>query len=418
MSFSPSQSVPAIENLASESSAIGSSSTEESASGEQSTLERLREELRRVESRARRHGWRRRRGMRVGSLQRAGEAVEKSTTPRQASAEQASTGENSLEQANQQEQTSPLSAQAKEPSEKQTREQQTHEEHVSGEQDAISSTGSSALDQLLPAGGLLRGTLVEWLSPHAGAGAGLLAWIAALEACRHDDGVLVVMDRKRRFYPPAAKRWGMNASRLMVLQPLTEADELWAMDQVLRSPAVAAVWAEFDQVSERAFRRWQLAAEEGGALGMLVRPASAARQPSWSDVQWWVKSNPLQANRTTANSATSNRTTANGAAANSENFNSANLNSSGARSTARRSSGGGWQWEITLKRCRGGTPGKRLMLEMDDVTGQLRPATVDVNTVTDVKTATAHDEFPATASALSLASQLAHPKVGRRSARA
>src|SRR5215204_3389676 len=77
------------------------------------------------------------------------------------------------------------------------------------------STGSEALDRLLPAGGLRRGTLVEYLSPGGGCGAGTLALAAAREAC--DDGrALIVLDRSPRlrrglpatewratgFYPP------------------------------------------------------------------------------------------------------------------------------------------------------------------------------------------------------------------------
>src|SRR5438094_4205579 len=55
------------------------------------------------------------------------------------------------------------------------------------------STGSSALDRLLPAGGLRRGTLVEYLSSAPGSGAGTLALSAAREACR-EGRALIVLD--------------------------------------------------------------------------------------------------------------------------------------------------------------------------------------------------------------------------------
>src|SRR4051794_4823061 len=55
------------------------------------------------------------------------------------------------------------------------------------------STGSPALDRLLPAGGVRRGTLVEYLTATAGSGAGILALSAAREACR-EGRALVVLD--------------------------------------------------------------------------------------------------------------------------------------------------------------------------------------------------------------------------------
>src|SRR5262245_31358597 len=63
------------------------------------------------------------------------------------------------------------------------------------------STGCEALDRLLPAGGIGRGGLVEWLA-NEGSGAGWLALAAARALCR-GHGPLVVIDGCGTFYPPA-----------------------------------------------------------------------------------------------------------------------------------------------------------------------------------------------------------------------
>src|SRR5438046_2055876 len=138
------------------------------------------------------------------------------------------------------------------------------------------STGSPALDRLLPSGGLRRGTLVEYLTSAAGSGAGTLALAAAREACREGQA-LVVLDRQvggdgtrnvpaTYFYPPAAAAWGIDPAKLLVLRPASEADALWAFDQALRCPGVGAVWATCDRLDVRDFRRLQLAAECGRTL--------------------------------------------------------------------------------------------------------------------------------------------------------
>jgi hypothetical protein len=149
------------------------------------------------------------------------------------------------------------------------------------------STGCAEMDRSLPRGGLSRGTLVEWLSPGAGSGAGSLALAVAREACR-DGGPVVVIDRTKSFYPPAAARAGIDLARLIVVRPENAADEQWALDQSLRSPGVAAVWCRLEKCPPRLGRRLQLAAESGGNLGLLNRPAVARGDPSWAEVRFLV----------------------------------------------------------------------------------------------------------------------------------
>ena len=77
--------------------------------------------------------------------------------------------------------------------------------------------------------------------------------------------------------------------RLLVIRANEASDELWAIDQALRCEAVAAVWAPTQhlehRLDSRCLRRWQLAAEQGGTLGLLLRSAGAQRQACWSDEQ-------------------------------------------------------------------------------------------------------------------------------------
>jgi protein ImuA len=154
------------------------------------------------------------------------------------------------------------------------------------------SSGCVALDRLLPGGGFRRGTLVEWLSGADGAGAASLAIAAAREACR-EGGAVVVLDPRHEFYPPAAVRAGIAPHGLLVVQPATEADSCWALDQALRCLGVAALLAWPDRLDGRTFRRLQLAAEEGGCLGLLLRPQAVLAEPSWADVR--LKVEPLPA---------------------------------------------------------------------------------------------------------------------------
>ncbi len=155
----------------------------------------------------------------------------------------------------------------------------------------VFSSGAPPLDALLVEGGLPRACLVEWLGG-AASGAAALALLAAGQAMR-DGGFLVVVDRRRRFYPPAAEAWGLCLQRTIVLHPADVAQWQWSVAQALRCPGVSAVWTEAPEQPPRLLqpllRRWQLAAEQGGGAGLLVRPAAAQRQPHWAEVRLQVR---------------------------------------------------------------------------------------------------------------------------------
>ncbi len=146
------------------------------------------------------------------------------------------------------------------------------------------TSGFQILDQVLPQGGLEAGSLVEWLSGGPGCGTLPLALQMARQVCG-EDGLLVIVDRSKRFYPPALEAWGFSLQRLLWVRPESVEDERWAVDQALRCSGASAVWCSMGALDSRWLRRFQLAAESGGTLGLLERPLSAQGQPSWADLQ-------------------------------------------------------------------------------------------------------------------------------------
>ncbi len=199
-----------------------------------------------------------------------------------------------------------------------------------GREDAreVVASGFAAVDSLLPAGGLRRGSLVEWLAGgEAGAGdvaggaggAGAVS-LALAVACRLAGAAagprtIVVVDRAGWFHPPAVMPWLGDSRQLVVARPSSDDDEIWAIDQALRCQGVAAVVAWPRSVVRQrgdasqarsgllptgrhgaarprptaqwttAMRRWQLAAKKSSAVGLLVRPAAAAGEPTWAEAR-------------------------------------------------------------------------------------------------------------------------------------
>ncbi len=159
--------------------------------------------------------------------------------------------------------------------------------------ESVLQSGWQTLDGLLPGGGFRRGKLVEWLHATEASGAGTLSLLAAQTISQ--GGTLVVIDggidggKSTNFYPPAAAAWGIDLKNLVVVRPQRQVDIMWAWDQVLRCEAVSAAWGRVDRLDENSFRRWQLATENSGAVGFLLRSATMRGQPSWSDVQLLVE---------------------------------------------------------------------------------------------------------------------------------
>ncbi|TWU24136.1 Cell division inhibitor SulA [Novipirellula galeiformis] len=238
----------------------------------------------------------------------------------------------------------------------------------------IFSTGCVALDHTLLRGGLRGDAISEWIADAEGCGAAALSLVVAGNALRaHDQRLgdstspIVIIDSRKTFYPPAAIALGIPATRMILVQPRSGADAVWAIDQALRCEAVAAVWAMIDtRLDDRDARRFQLAAEQGHTPGFFVRPVAERGKPSFAEVRLHVKK------------------------------------------------GTGLSWptppnphhdtplQVTLDRGRGGPLGKSVWIQMDDQAQLIEvaaPLRVAAPQGTRHETAAVH-----------LASQLAHPK--------
>jgi cell division inhibitor SulA len=130
--------------------------------------------------------------------------------------------------------------------------------------------------------------VVEWLAQGPGSGTAALA-LAAMCRDLPDGRALVVVDPQREFYPPGVTPWGFDLARVVVVRPGSAGEALWALEQALRCRGVGAVFCRWGPLDDRASRRLQLAAEHGGSVGVLVRPACYRRQPSWADVRLLVR---------------------------------------------------------------------------------------------------------------------------------
>lgn len=136
------------------------------------------------------------------------------------------------------------------------------------------------------------GGIVEWLATGPGSG----AWVAAIQAwakARSARGVMAIVDPSGECYAPALSGWGMRPEATLWVRPNSRLEACWAIEQCLRCPGVSATWAWVDErFNPRVHRRWQLAAETGGGVGIIFRPETARREPVWADLRLLVTPQP------------------------------------------------------------------------------------------------------------------------------
>ena len=101
-------------------------------------------------------------------------------------------------------------------------------------------------------------------------------------------GAIVWCDPQGKLYPPAIAAMGVPLDRLFLLRPKTIADENWAIAECLRCRGVSATIASPRRLSRIEARRFQLAAERGRGVGILLRPYDRTANVYSAATRWLI----------------------------------------------------------------------------------------------------------------------------------
>ena len=102
---------------------------------------------------------------------------------------------------------------------------------------------------------------------------------------------LIWSDPFHQLYPPALAAHGIPLNRLLLLRPRDLEEQTWAVAECLRCRGVGAVVAAPADLSRTEARRLQLAAEQGGGVGLLLRTTRAATHYA-AATRWLVRPAP------------------------------------------------------------------------------------------------------------------------------
>ena len=157
----------------------------------------------------------------------------------------------------------------------------------------VAPTGFAAIDRVLPDGGLARGALHEIMGEGADRAAAIGFVIRLLLGLAARGPVLWCL-ADPDLYGPGLARLGLAPDRLILARTRKDTDLLWAMEEGLKTPGLAAVLGEPYKLDLTASRRLQLAAESAGGLGLVLRQPDGGNATA-AVTRWRVASAPSAA---------------------------------------------------------------------------------------------------------------------------
>jgi protein ImuA len=158
-----------------------------------------------------------------------------------------------------------------------------------------------SIDAALPGGGLVLGVLHEFMGADRDEedGAAAAAFLAGILARLQPERPVLWCLAGADLHAPGLALCGLAPERLILARCGNDREILWAMEEGLASPALAAVAGELAALPAAASRRLQLAAEGSGVTAFALRrwrdAAMASRQrtaPSTATTRWRIAALP------------------------------------------------------------------------------------------------------------------------------
>ncbi|MGC9128114.1 MAG: translesion DNA synthesis-associated protein ImuA [Acidithiobacillus sp.] len=168
--------------------------------------------------------------------------------------------------------------------------QSPEEGRATGGDAATLKTGREELDRLL--GGWPRGGITEIHSSTPGIGElRLLLPLLATLSQQQKRWILWVTPPYLP-YPPALAAAGLRLERMLCLHPRQRQDRLWALESALRSGTCSAVLAWPPPLDTTAWRRLQLAAQEGDTAAFFFFHEAQPSASGWAALRLELRPDP------------------------------------------------------------------------------------------------------------------------------
>ncbi|SDG87360.1 protein ImuA [Chitinophaga filiformis] len=127
---------------------------------------------------------------------------------------------------------------------------------------------------------------------HAAATTGFVSVLAGNLMQR--GGACIWISVARTLFPPSLKTFGIEPDRVIFIDLQRIKDALWALEEALKCPGIAAVIAEIPEISFTQSRRLQLVVEQSKVTGFILRTSARAASTTACVTRWKITSLPSE----------------------------------------------------------------------------------------------------------------------------
>ena len=153
--------------------------------------------------------------------------------------------------------------------------------------------GLGAIRNAFPNRSFPLGAIHEFSAPLPEQAAATGGFIAAMLSSLMQNGIAVVwISLNRTVFPPALKQFQVDPARVIFIDLQRSKDILWATEEALKCGGLGAVISEIAELGFTASRRFQLAVEQSGVTGFILRTSSRKLTPTASLTRWIISPLP------------------------------------------------------------------------------------------------------------------------------
>ncbi len=156
--------------------------------------------------------------------------------------------------------------------------------------------GLGELASAFPGNTFPTGAVHEFISTAPEAVAATHGFICGLlKSLMQGKGYCVWVGSNRTLFPPALKLFGVESERIVFVDPKSNREVLWAVEEALRCDALSAVVGNLRELSFNESRRLQLAVENSCVTGFIHRYKPRQENTVACVTRWKIKPIPTQA---------------------------------------------------------------------------------------------------------------------------
>lgn len=117
-----------------------------------------------------------------------------------------------------------------------------------------------------------------------------------LSSLMHKGGVGIWISSYRSIFPPALQIFGIAPEKVIFINLTKEKEILWATEEALKCEGLAAVVTEIQELSFMTSRRLQLATEQSGVTGFILRHHPRSINTTACITRWKITPLPSELN--------------------------------------------------------------------------------------------------------------------------